>query len=317
MSARNERGQAMVLTVVFLVVLLGMAAMVLDVGSWYRADRDTQRTADAAALAGAQALPDDPNTAMQLAQQYAAKNGGLGTGTISISSNIVPNDTITVSVKRTAPSFFSKVVGVNGVNVGSQAVARSEGVASVKYVAPITVDWQHQLLNCTGPSQHPKCNVQFGVNTTLTLQDLHSPGGGNAAGAFGLINLNYGDTTGNVGAGTLAGWMLTGFPGTLPTGIYYQAPSANFNNSQFDSAMNTLIQNGTEVLFPVYRSLTGPGQNAKYDIIGWVGFVITSFNTGGSNGSLTGHFTSYTADGIQDTTGGNPYFGVKKVQLVG
>ena len=69
MSARNERGQAMVLTVVFLVVLLGMAAMVLDVGSWYRADRDTQSTADAAALAGAQALPEDPATAKTLAQQ--------------------------------------------------------------------------------------------------------------------------------------------------------------------------------------------------------------------------------------------------------
>jgi Putative Flp pilus-assembly TadE/G-like len=317
MSARNERGQAMVLTVVFLVVLLGMAAMVLDVGSWYRADRDTQSTADAAALAGAQALPDDPAKATQLAQQYADKNGGLGSGTISISSDIVPNDTISVSVKRTAPGFFSKVVGVNGVNVGSTAVARSEGAAAVKYVAPITVDWQHQLLNCTGPSQHPKCNVTFGVDTTLNLQDLHSPGGGNAAGAFGLINLNYNDTSGNIGAGTLAGWMLTGYQGQLPTGTYYQAPSANFNNSQFDSAMDTLIQNGTEVLFPVYRSLTGPGQNAKYDIIGWVGFVITSYNTGGSNGTLTGHFTSYTADGIQDTMGGNPYFGVKKVQLVG
>jgi len=317
MSARNERGQAMVLTVVFLVVLLGMAAMVLDVGSWYRAKRDTQSTADAAALAGAQALPDDPNKATQLAQQYADKNGGLGSGTISVSTDIVPDDTITVTVNRTAPGFFSKVVGVNSVNVGSKAVARTEGVASVKYVAPITVDWQHQLLNCTGPSQHPKCNVQFGVDTTLNLQDLHSPGGGNAAGAFGLINLNYGDTSGNVGAGTLAGWLTGGYPGTLPTGTYYQAPSANFNNSQFDSGLDTLIRNGTEVLFPVYRSLTGPGQNAKYDIIGWVGFVITSYNVGGSNGTLSGYFTSYTADGIQDTTGGNPYFGVKKVQLVG
>ena len=38
---RTERGQATVLTLVFLVVLLGMAALVLDIGSWYRADRAT------------------------------------------------------------------------------------------------------------------------------------------------------------------------------------------------------------------------------------------------------------------------------------
>jgi Flp pilus assembly protein TadG len=318
MSARNERGQAMVLTVVFLVVLLGMAAMVLDVGSWYRADRDTQSTADAAALAGAQALPEDPTKAMQLAQQYAAKNGGLGSGTITISSNIVNNDTITVKVKRSAPGFFSKAVGVNSVTVASTGVARSEGVSSVKYVAPITVHYKHPYLNCTGPAQHPTCNPTLpSPETTLTLSDLHQSGGGSASGAFGLINLNYGDSSGNVGAGTLADWLLNGYPGSLPTGTYYSAPSSNFNNSQFLSSLSQIVASGTEVLFPVYRLLTGPGSNAEYAIIGWVGFVIDSYTANGSNGTLTGHFTSYTADGIQDTTGGNPYFGVKKVQLVG
>jgi secretion/DNA translocation related TadE-like protein len=318
MSARNEKGQATVLTVVLLVVLLGMAAMVLDVGSWYRADRDTQSTADAAALAGAQALPEDPGKAVTLAQQYAAKNGGLGTGTVTISSQIVPNDTISVTVKRRAPGFFSKVVSVSSVAVASTGVARSEGVSSVKYVAPITVHYKHPYLNCTGPSQHPTCNPTLpSPTTTLTLSDLHQSGGGSGAGSFGLINLNYGDSTGDVGASTLSDWLLKGYDGTLPTGTYYSAPSANFNNSQFDSALDQLVRSGTEVLFPVYRLLTGPGSNAKYDIIGWVGFVITSYSTNGSAGSLTGHFTSYTANGVQVTTGGNPYFGVKKVQLVG
>ena len=63
MNSRSDRGQATVLTLVFLVVLLGMAALVLDIGSWYRADRATQNTADAAALAGAQALPSNPGNA--------------------------------------------------------------------------------------------------------------------------------------------------------------------------------------------------------------------------------------------------------------
>ena len=45
-------GQAVVLMAVVLAVLLGAAGLVLDVGSWYRADRATQATADASALAG-------------------------------------------------------------------------------------------------------------------------------------------------------------------------------------------------------------------------------------------------------------------------
>lgn len=315
MNTHSDRGQATVVTLVFLVVLLGMAALVLDIGSWFRADRATQSTADAAALAGAQALPENPGQATTLAQQYATSNGGLGTGGVSISTKIVNNDTITVTVRRTAPGFFSKVFGVKTVAVGSTATARSEGVSSAKYVAPITVHWKHPLLNCTGPSTHPTCNPNFAAQTTLNLEDLHQPGGGSGSGAFGLLNLNYGDPSGNIGAGTLSDWLLHGYQDYLPLGNYFSAPSANFNNSQFADAMTQML--GKEVLFPVYRLLTGPGSNAKYDIIGWVGFVITSFDPSGSNGSITGHFTSYTADGVQVTTGGNPYFGVKKVQLVG
>ena len=48
---RSDRGQATVLTVIFMVALLGAVAMVLDVGSWFREQRDTQSDADAAALA--------------------------------------------------------------------------------------------------------------------------------------------------------------------------------------------------------------------------------------------------------------------------
>ena len=316
MRARSDHGQATVLTVVFLVVLLGMAALVLDIGSWYRADRATQSTADAAALAGAQALPGDSATANTLALQYATKNGGLGSGGVTFSSKIVANDTIKVTVKRPAPTFFAKIFGKNSVTVGSTATARSEGVSSVKYVAPIVVHYKHPLLNCKGPASKPNCAPDFGPThpTTLGLEDLHKPGGGSGAGAFGLLNLNYGDPTGNIGAGTLADWLLNGYDDELPLGTYFSAPSANFNNSQFQSSLDAVI--GKEVLFPVYRLLTGPGSNAKYDIIGWVGFVITSYDTHGSAGTLTGYFTSFTATGVQVTTGGNPYFGVHKVELV-
>jgi hypothetical protein len=315
MTRARQDGQAYVITILFLVVLCGMAAAVLDVGAWYRAQRALQASVDSAALAGAQELPYDPGTARSVALNYAAKNGGgVKSGDVSFSTKFVANDTITVKGKRPAPGFFSKVFGLDSVTVAAKATARTADVSSVHGVAPITVHYKHPLLNCTNGS-NPTCNPTFDTPTTLDLEDIHQPGSGNGSGAFGLINLNQNDSTGTASAGTLADWLLKGYDGDLPTGQYYSAPSANFNNSQFISAMN--IQLGQELLFPVYRLLTGPGSNAKYDIIGWVGFKVSWFDPNGNPAIIKGVFTKYIADGVQVTSGGGgPHLGVRSVQLV-
>jgi Flp pilus assembly protein TadG len=318
MKINNERGQSMVITVVFMVVLLGFAALVIDVGSWYRAHRAAQATADASALAGAQVLPDTA-TAQSLASQYVAKNGGTGLGgtTITLSQQGYEPDTITVKVSRPSPGFFAKVFGsaFGSVKVSGTATARAFNVQGVRNgIAPITVNYKHPLLNCTR-GQNPTCNPTFGTPTQLSLEDIHTSGK-DAAGSFGLINLN-GVGNGNIGAGTLADWLLNGYQDhDLTVGHYDAAPSANFNNSQFTSALDQQI--GHELLFPVYRLLKGPGSNALYDIIGWVGFVITSYDTSGSTGVINGSFTRYTTDGVPAESGnggGAPGLGVHKIEL--
>ncbi len=314
MKKMNEKGQSMVLTLVFLTVLMGMAALVLDVGSWYRAHRAAQSTADASALAGAQALPDTA-TATSLANEYATKNSGASPSSgaqITFSQQGYETDTIKVKITRPSPGFFAKLFGIKTVNVSGSATARAWNVSSVRGVAPITVNYKHPLLNCTR-AQHPTCNPTFGQDTTLTLEDIHTSGGKDAAGSFGLINLDQNDP--NPGANTLADWLLKGFPNYLPTGQYNAATGANFNNSQFLDALNQQI--GHELMFPVYRLIKGPGGNAMYDIIGWVGFVITSYTANGSGGTIYGHFTRYTTDGVPADRGpgGAEGLGVHKVEL--
>jgi Flp pilus assembly protein TadG len=314
MRIRSEHGQSMVMTLIFLTVLMGMSALVLDVGAWYRAHRAAQSTADASALAAAQGLTDT-SAATVLANSYGAKNGG-GIASITFSTKWMPNDTVAVKVTRTAPGIFAKLFGFGSVNVSGQATARAFNVSAVRYVAPIVVHYKHPLLNCT-PSAHPTCNPTFGQSTTLTLSDLHQPGGGSGAGSFGLINLNRLDDSGNVGAGTLADWLTNGYDQDMPLGHYNSAPSSNFNNSQFLSGLDTVLNK--EVLFPVYRLLTGPGVNAQYDIIGWIGFYIRSYTADGSNGTLTGEFSRYIAEGITVENGGGngpPDTGVHEIQLV-
>ena len=320
MRKNNERGQSMVMTVVFMVVLLGFAALVIDVGSWYRAHRSAQATADASALAGAAVLPDTA-AASALANQYATKNGGSpGTGgpQITFTKSGYEMDTIKVKVTRPSPGFFARVFGSKFMNVtvSGSATARAYNVQGIQNgIAPITVNYKHPLLNCSR-GQNVTCNPTFGTPTQLSLEDIHSSGSKDAAGAFGLINLN-GVQGGNVGAGTLADWLTNGYHDhDLQVGDYDSVPGATFNNSTFTAAMDQQI--GHELLFPVYRLLKGPGSNAKYTVIGWVGFHIDSYNAQGSTGTINGHFTRYTTDGIPAESGnggGAPGLGVHKVEL--
>jgi hypothetical protein len=74
---------------------------------------------------------------------------------------------------------------------------------------------------------------------------------------------------------------------------------------------------GKELLFPVYDTITGNGANLTYHVVGWVGFVITSYDARGNSGTLDGSFTRVIWQGLQGAQGGNSTdFGNRSVQLV-
>lgn len=301
MKARSESGQAMVFMVLFLVAIVGMSTLVLDVGSWFRDKRQLQATADAAALAGAQALPTDPGTATSLALQYASTNGGgVAAGDITITSGLSADDTISVHANNTAPGFFSKAFGLDFVNVGATAAARVAIPTEAEYVAPMVVSDKHPLLAGNG------CPC-FGSETTLPFDPLGAPG------AFGMLDLD--GQGGTVGTSAEADWILHGFDRYLSLGTYPSDPGAKFTSTEVGSALQDRL--GTVLLFPVFHKLTGTGSNAQYTIIGWVGFHLDSYDAQGNTATLTGYFTQFIAEGIQSSTGANqPDFGVRSVQLI-
>jgi Flp pilus assembly protein TadG len=308
-NLRNESGQAVLMTVLFLTVLIGAAALTTDVGGWYRQQRQAQATADAAALAGAQVLPGDPTQAQVLAATYATDNGGgVPAGGITLRSDFEPNDTVVVKVQKDAPSFFANIFSIDHATVTATAAARAGVPNQVEGVAPIVVNQQQcDLEGCAG------CPC-FDSETTLPL------GKDGAPGAFGFVNLDGG----NNGIGNLASWIQNGYAGYLGLGDYASDPGAKFNSNGVLSALDARV--GTELLFPVYDTLNGPGANAQYDVIGWVGFHLDCVgtvvngscdNTHGNSDALTGYFTKVIWQGIQGTTDQNlPDFGVYSVELV-
>ena len=306
---RSESGQALVVSVLFMFVILGGTALTVDVGSWYRQHRQAQTTADAAALAAARKLPAaDTLPAKLSAQTYAINNGGGldAIGGVTFKTDRVTNDTVTVKVTRTAPGFFAKLFSVDSTQVHAKAAARSAQPYEARWAAPIAVNKLHPKLAgsgcpCFGPTNE----------TTLPLGKTGAPG------AFAMINLDEDHQNGTIGASTLGDWILHGFDAYLEPGDYFSDPGAKWNDKPIQDAITQRF--GTDLLFPVYDTLVGTGSNAEYHVIAWVGFhILSDVVGGGTSGSITGYFTELIWDGIQSTKAPPPGtdYGVRSIALV-
>jgi len=118
---QNEKGAVIVLVAVLLVVLLGFAALAVDVGYLYSHRANLSKAVDAAALAGVQDLPDDATAAYTVSESYANNNGvPLDELTIQVSNN----DTVMVTAQRNVDLFFARVLGINDAPVGATATAK-------------------------------------------------------------------------------------------------------------------------------------------------------------------------------------------------
>ncbi len=144
----DERGVAIVQVALALAILLGMSALAIDVGMLYEVRTELQRTADAAALAGASAFIDFPVTmapdpARQRALQYALANGTarapISAGQVDIQV-LQAEEKVRVRVDATANTFFARILNVDLVDVAAQAAAEAAvgGVQAV-CVKPLAI----------------------------------------------------------------------------------------------------------------------------------------------------------------------------------
>jgi Flp pilus assembly protein TadG len=117
----GESGVVLVLVAVMMVAFLGMAALAIDVGSFYQAQRQAQSAADAGALAAGQDLPGSSTSATSDGTTYATTNDPGATATVTTpyagSSSVVK-----VTVNTTTPSFFGHIFGLTHANVSASAV---------------------------------------------------------------------------------------------------------------------------------------------------------------------------------------------------
>lgn len=146
-SKKNESGQSLILVTVVIAALIGFAALVVDVGVLYNSKAELQNIADAAALAGAQDLPN-ASLAIDTALDYVSYNGLKATqngvtesgDTVTITTPYKGDETkIGVECKRQVPYLFAKIFGLSSTEISVHSAAQYGIAASVPWIVPFVI----------------------------------------------------------------------------------------------------------------------------------------------------------------------------------
>jgi Putative Flp pilus-assembly TadE/G-like/von Willebrand factor type A domain len=188
----SERGQVLPLVIVLLPLLLLVAGAVVDIGSAYLVKGRLQAATDAAALAGAQRLPDATAAAAD-AQAYGAAPGarnaegalsGVSTrvelGCVQPSRFCSPGDpstsnAVTVEQSGSFQTAFLRLFGFSTISVDTKATACSPCGAKPLDVM-IVLDRTGSMCTTAGKPDPPDAcidlgNAREGIKTFLTLMD--------------------------------------------------------------------------------------------------------------------------------------------------
>ncbi|HET6372458.1 MAG TPA: Tad domain-containing protein [Candidatus Polarisedimenticolia bacterium] len=160
---RDEEGISLLFVSVSMVVLLGMAALAIDVGMLYHAKGQAQNAADSCALAGAGALilsPGDDTVAIATGKQFAEDHEIIKQQVVIVPAEDVivdlPNGRVTCWARRTeargnaVPTFFAKVLGFDLVDVQATAIAEIGPADTASCLKPWAIPDAYDDVNHNG-----------------------------------------------------------------------------------------------------------------------------------------------------------------------
>lgn len=314
----DERGAVAVFVGILLVVLLGMSALVIDVGNMYWERRQLQNGADAAALALAAkcadgTIVDCANATISFlgneAEPYADGNAddgesgvptpmshGVDPGLCESGSDVADNpltdgETVKVSTEtidaNTGASFLTHwiapVIGTDTTTVHACAVASSGTLGGPVNVFPIAICEEPHYNNLTSNGTDfgpPDEAIFFGKNQCAFSTDTYE-------GGFGWLDLDadaeIDPSTGTCSVNVTEDQWWLGRTGTdTNNATYGECIEALYNHVEANGG-NALIY------VPIFSDYCSPNVNPcgggehKFYIEGFAGFMISGwgFNGGG------------------------------------
>lgn len=293
----DERGSILVIIAITMVVLLGMTALVTDVGAMALNRNRLQAAADSAALAGAQELPFNTALARSVAEDYLKKN--LNDSYNPIISFSESNQKITVEITRNIEFSFARVLGINDNDVKVSAAAINAPARSVvSGLRPFGIVWNPALDFKSGEE------VILKYIPNIKQEDELGPGN------FGSVNLWGKDPhykySENILYGTKNHYAIGDGVDTFP---------GNNAGPTAKSIRDLLDENGGSVtiMVPLFSTMDVSG-NKEIIITGFAAFRVEDVEEKGNNVDVRGRFVEHVTLGNADL--GGSYHGVRAVNLV-
>ncbi|MGB9791661.1 MAG: pilus assembly protein TadG-related protein [Thermacetogeniaceae bacterium] len=305
----DKRGSVVVLVAAAMFVLLGFVAMVTDIGLLYLTRTRLANAADAAALAGAQELPVDPQRAASVAEEYAESNGvrpeevGIG---------VAPDcRSVTVEARRAVDFIFARALGIVKGRVRAAATAAVYPLAGARGVVPFSIEEQELVF---GRQYVLKEGAGCG---SATLGD-----DGRMYGWFGALDLGgKGD-----GASEYRDNVINGCSSMVRVGDVIDVETGNMSGPTADGVLCRIArcQDGCTfesfrrdcprlVIVPVVRYLGVSGDKKKVEVRGFAAFFLEGVEGRGRDNNVVGRFVRTVYPG---EAGDALDYGVEVVKLV-
>lgn len=215
---QKENGQAAIWFSVTLVVMLSVAALVIDYGRPALVGRRLQNAADSAALAASQVLPvstgGNTSEIRSVACEYAAENG-FGDNTVVNVELSKPDQghymKVEVAIDATVEYTFAKIFGDENINMRRSAAVELVSLSGVKNAVPLSVK-QNELDQRIAEGNY-EMTLKYG-------------GGSGDNGAYGAVDLD-GENSG--GANDYSQRVKYGYEGIIYIGDILPTENGNMS----------------------------------------------------------------------------------------
>jgi Flp pilus assembly protein TadG len=251
--ARDESGAITILVAICMTVVLGMAALVIDIGAAEARKAQLQDAADAAALGLAQRCFDSALTmlaacdagvragANATASGYAVEN--VNDASASVLSVVFTSNTVKVTLGSDQPSFFARIFDITSTTVRTDATAKWSQPAT-----PLPLAY-HQ---CALPAPSSS-TVRF---LRYDLLDLSFSGCGLVSGVTDLLGPGWMTGTSLLSLDDGLTLLKSNCQYDIDLVAYVSTTLTKVLPTQCSALVSSLI--GRQVLLPVYNNVLVP-----------------------------------------------------------